>query len=1142
IEAGDIEAARDLLQKAGDLPVYFDNGVPVRNRMERELEALRESIEEAENRKADRTKKEDVSAGPRDLRNLLDRVDGLLGVGNLQEAREIASRAVRKIADLEEGEEKSAFGERLDDILNRISEAENARELERIQAEKAREKAKADKKLTGELEREISDIRTLMENGEMDKASERLAALQHRTGGLERDMPGIEETLGRLKELSEDLLRAKVRSDAEEGDAEDQLEPSISGPRLKPVQGPAQQPGTGSGTDNEKREREREERARRKKETANEAQNILTGIRELIRQESRKDTDPEDLEHSINALRNRLNDSSINADSLHNIHLRENGEQKPLWEILQEELQKLETLRRSARERREAREDESRRRERERKEAYRQEEEQAIPELEGELNTEDRIRSWLSGRTDDKGGPAEWSPARPGSEAEAIYEWLHKWYEQVTASEEILLDGARGLELLIMEKTDQFMKKINALRAKARKVQGAESAAIKSEADQLEAYFDVFLNGSATENGIKTVYRKRAAERINEYIIKWAETAATSDFKSKSVNQAQHFLRQKRKDLDSMLSRWDITEEKLPEESQAIEQAFGLLGYQVNVTASQRHRAKLQDAQKVVALEARREKEKQRKKRETHVSITAASPDMSEVTPELIDRLDRGETMEDIADDAMAVVEQVITGVWIEQLQEMEEGLALYLSDTLDERTAMFMVGEVELTVNDMKDRRDSGELTGDKARDLAKRSENRLAGALSGLPDADADAFDRALSRAKRVLNKAVSAYTFERISEQQKQTVKKAIISEVKDPTGDIKGKIGVLPTSGGKTMALYTAAYIMALDSLTEKGLKEQRGVVVTALEDSKAREDAEDAAWVLSRLGIQTGYIGSDAFGEPAGYLFDAREQRYIKVPDARVYGEADVVYGTLDKIVHRSQREELSLEDEDRVFSSRRWRIRMDEADVPLIYDLANPFIISIPKTDPRTLRRINELVVEEILNDREFYSVDREGRRVRLNSMGEEKLLMALKENAPDPEALDRRFDELKAGAESLLEAHILQRFNEHYLEYTIKNRPAIIPWDEGTRRPEFGRLPQRTIDAIEAKEDLIVRPQDDSELIAQISALVYDPDKPAASGIMNNPSLYIQRPRDRYIRMNKSGEKELKKQLEDKLGIERKE
>ncbi|MGB2601781.1 MAG: hypothetical protein WBD12_07280, partial [Candidatus Omnitrophota bacterium] len=754
-----------------------------------------------------------------------------------------------------------------------------------------------------------------------------------------------------------------------------------------------------------------------------------------------------------------------------------------------------------------------------------------------------------------------------------IRAWLADWRKQMEEVESEDIPDVSKLDDIIRIRMKELNARKKELENKITTMEKESGKTRRTSTEQLENIlnkdFEFTVKGDGEVDGIRQIIAKKAAYKILEHMDNWhSRVMKSEEFEHKSVKAIEEFIQEQREEMGRIMKRYGITEETVPGEVDELNRMFNFCAMQATVEASKRRKPQLTETQQLIALEAQREHETQEKHKKTHVSIKPAKPSQSSETEKLIERINNGESMEDIADDAISVIEAIIADNQEEEPARAKDEFSDLVNHSYEDGHAVRIVGAIEIAFSKIQDSDETEEAARKTMVDGIRQMQNVFDSApeLTGNEEAKRQAY-HIQDLGECVLDTAFRSRfrKFSTLYDSQRRAVKDVIIKETRSRDGMTRSKIGQMPTSSGKTIALYTGAYIMAIKALSNSGKEESEGVLITSTEESKAKEDATEAARALARLGIQVGFIGSSPEGQPVGYLFDVTTNRLEKVEnDTRVYSEAVVIYSTLDKFVHRSQNEEMAQDPRERQFISRKWRLRMDEADVPLIYDLSNPFIVSSTQGDPRLLRKIDQVVREHIIvkelrkelgidvfdsmelrdklarrdflkpagdltseeraqieqriyGDTELYKTDRKKRTVTFNQDGLYVLAQQLETLGVPRDAINANRAIYGRLAETALASHLFDEKYKHYTEMVVRGKQEIVLLDEGTGRVKFGRLPYDLQAAIEAKEDLPVMPEEDSDLIYQIDGIVRDK-------VLNHPGLYEKKENERFVMLNSRG------------------
>ncbi|MEG1452404.1 preprotein translocase subunit SecA [Brevundimonas sp.] len=264
--------------------------------------------------------------------------------------------------------------------------------------------------------------------------------------------------------------------------------------------------------------------------------------------------------------------------------------------------------------------------------------------------------------------------------------------------------------------------------------------------------------------------------------------------------------------------------------------------------------------------------------------------------------------------------------------------------------------------------------------------------------------------------------------------------------------EGGIAEMRTGEGKTLVAVAPVYLNALAG---------KGVHVITVNDYLARRDAEQMGRVYSFLGLQVGVIVN-------GLSQGQRQMAY----------QADITYGTNNEFGFDYLRDNLVYDRREMVQRSHHFAI-VDEVDSILIDEARTPLIISGPTEDRSDLYKIVDVLVKELVKDKETYDLDEKQRQALLSELGSERVEEMLKEGGHLADGTEDLYDPLNVS----LVHHVNQALRANTLyhrdkDYIIKG-DEIVLIDEYTGRMMTGRrLSEGLHQALEAKENVKVQPE----------------------------------------------------------------
>ena len=261
--------------------------------------------------------------------------------------------------------------------------------------------------------------------------------------------------------------------------------------------------------------------------------------------------------------------------------------------------------------------------------------------------------------------------------------------------------------------------------------------------------------------------------------------------------------------------------------------------------------------------------------------------------------------------------------------------------------------------------------------------------------------------------------------------------------------RGEIAEMRTGEGKTLVSTLAAYLNGLTG---------NGVHLVTVNDYLATRDSEWMGQVYNFLGMSVGCINNH---DPYG-------------PGRKAAYDCDITYGTNNEYGFDYLRDNMKYSVEEMGQRGHAYAI-IDEIDSILIDEARTPLVISGPTDDKSDLYRTVDALIPDIAPD--GYDVDEKARTATFNEAGTEQIETILRERG------------LLEG-ESLYDVenitvvhHINQALKAHKLytadkDYIVKNGEVVLI-DEFTGRMMDGRrLSEGLHQAIEAKENLDIKPE----------------------------------------------------------------
>ena len=261
--------------------------------------------------------------------------------------------------------------------------------------------------------------------------------------------------------------------------------------------------------------------------------------------------------------------------------------------------------------------------------------------------------------------------------------------------------------------------------------------------------------------------------------------------------------------------------------------------------------------------------------------------------------------------------------------------------------------------------------------------------------------------------------------------------------------RGEIAEMRTGEGKTLVSTLAAYLNALNG---------KGVHLVTVNDYLATRDSEWMGQIYNFLGMTVGCINNhDPYRAERKAAYDC-----------------DITYGTNNEFGFDYLRDNMKYSVEEMGQRGHAYAI-IDEIDSILIDEARTPLVISGPTDDKSDLYRTIDALIPDIAP--EGYDVDEKARTATFNEEGTEQIENILRERG-------------MLEGESLYDVenitvvhHINQALKAHKLytadkDYIVKNGEVVLI-DEFTGRMMDGRrLSEGLHQAIEAKENLDIKPE----------------------------------------------------------------
>ncbi len=262
--------------------------------------------------------------------------------------------------------------------------------------------------------------------------------------------------------------------------------------------------------------------------------------------------------------------------------------------------------------------------------------------------------------------------------------------------------------------------------------------------------------------------------------------------------------------------------------------------------------------------------------------------------------------------------------------------------------------------------------------------------------------------------------------------------------------EGRIAEMKTGEGKTLVATLPVYLNALPA---------KGVHVVTVNDYLASRDAEWMGRIYRFLGLTVGVIVH-------GLTDDQRRDSYA----------CDVTYGTNNEFGFDYLRDNMKYRLDEMVQRDFAYAI-VDEVDSILIDEARTPLIISGPTDDTSELYRKVDVVVKEMVTDKETYEKDEKMRTVSLTEHGSETVEQMLREAGllTEGELYDIHNVTLVHHVQQSLRAHTL--FHKD-IEYIVRQDKIVIIDEFTGRMMEGRRYSDGLHQALEAKEHVTVQPE----------------------------------------------------------------
>ena len=289
--------------------------------------------------------------------------------------------------------------------------------------------------------------------------------------------------------------------------------------------------------------------------------------------------------------------------------------------------------------------------------------------------------------------------------------------------------------------------------------------------------------------------------------------------------------------------------------------------------------------------------------------------------------------------------------------------------------------------------------------------------------------------------------------------------------------EGRIAEMKTGEGKTLVATLPVYLNALAG---------KGVHVVTVNDYLAKRDSEWMGEVYGFLGLTTGVIVH-------GLSDDQRRAAY----------GCDITYGTNNEYGFDYLRDNMKYRLDEMVQRPFFYAI-VDEVDSILVDEARTPLIISGPTDDTSDLYRRMNVVMADFVKDTERFEKDEKQRTVAMTEKGGEDIEELLRVHGVMPEG--NLYDAVNVS----LVHHINQSLRAHVLfkrdvEYVVRNDKIIIIDEFTGRMMEGRRYSDGLHQALEAKEDVTVQPE--NQTLASITFQNYFRLYPKLSGMTGTAS-----------------------------------
>ncbi|MGB3711516.1 MAG: preprotein translocase subunit SecA, partial [Erythrobacter sp.] len=282
--------------------------------------------------------------------------------------------------------------------------------------------------------------------------------------------------------------------------------------------------------------------------------------------------------------------------------------------------------------------------------------------------------------------------------------------------------------------------------------------------------------------------------------------------------------------------------------------------------------------------------------------------------------------------------------------------------------------------------------------------------------------------------------------------------------------RGEIAEMRTGEGKTLVATLAVYLNAIAG---------KGVHVVTVNDYLARRDAEWMGQLYRWMGLTVGVIvpNMDELSKRDAY-------------------NADITYGTNNEFGFDYLRDNMKHERAQMVQRPFNYAI-IDEVDSILIDEARTPLIISGPTEDKSDLYVKLDEVAKQI--PEEWYEKDEKTKTIQLNEDGHEEVEKILIEKGllETDNLYDVENTQVVHHLDQALRAVHMFKRDDHYI---VKNDKVVLIDEFTGRMMEGRRLSNGLHQAIEAKEDVKIEPE--NQTMASITFQNYFRMYPKLSGM----------------------------------------